>query len=162
MNKLKLFFAVFFTVLTLTNSKPSQAVVSLATGGTAIAGLAIMGGGVALTYVALKTCPSECAPVLLLPLFSGALGLIVLEGEQTVGFRPLNSVEATKIGLSQEEILSFHEELDQANMLLSDVSVEMSKITEPTAQDSANAWNSVKDLVSPATFSAMIKIASQN
>jgi hypothetical protein len=46
-------------------------------------------------------------------------------------------------------------------MLLADVSAEMSKLEKPTAEDSVNVWNQVEDMVSPATFATMKKIASQ-
>ncbi len=161
MNKIKVLFAILLTVVTLTHSKPSQAVVSVATGGAATVGLYMIGGGVLGTAYVGSTCSEIGCIVGIIPLAFAAIGLLVLEGEQEMEFQSINAQSAAKIGLTEEERLSFNEELDQANMLLEEVDAKMSQLKYASPQDSVNAWNSVKDLVSPATFSAMIKIASQ-
>lgn len=170
MNKIRIFFAVLLTFVTLTHSKPSQAAVGLFTGGSvAVVGLAVIGTGVVGGFIATEIMTDGCSElgclIGIIPFIAGAavaaIGVVILDGEQSIEFQALDKAAAAKLKLSEVERLSFNEELDQANMLLADVSAEMSKIAKPTAQDSVNAWNEVKDLVSPATFSAMQKIASQ-
>ncbi|MFL5783590.1 MAG: hypothetical protein ACJ76H_03200 [Bacteriovoracaceae bacterium] len=167
--KFKVLFAMLFIVGSLTHSKHSEAAVSLATGGTAVVGLAVMGTGAAAgiigTVIIGSTCSEMGCLAKLFPMAAGAgivaLGLIILDGEQTIEFKTLDKKSASALGVTETERESFNEELDQANMLLADVSVEMSKLENPTAEDSVHAWNQVKDLVSPATFATMQKIASQ-
>ncbi len=170
MNKIRVFFAVLLTFVTLTHSKPSQAAVGLFTGGSvAVVGLAVIGTGVVGGWIATEIMTDGCSDlgclIGIIPFIAGAavaaIGVVILDGDQTIEFQTLNKAAAARLKLSEVERQSFNEELDQANMLLADVSAEMSKIAKPTAQDSVNAWNDVKDLVSPATFSAMQKIASQ-
>lgn len=170
MNKIRIFLALILTVVSLTHSKPSKAAVGLFTGGsTAVVGLAVIGTGVVGGYVASAIVGRDCRElgclIVLVPVVAGlavaAVGVVILDGEQTIEFKELDKAAAAKLAISEEERTSFNAELDQANMLLADVASEMTKIEKPTAQDSVNAWTQVKDLVSPATFSAMQKIAAQ-
>ncbi len=170
MKNIRIFFAVLLTVVTLSHSKPSQAAVSIFTGGaTAILGLKVIAvgvvGGYATAAIAQSTCTSgDCFNGILGVLLGGAViavGVVILDGEQAVEFQELDKKKATLLGVSESERESFNSELDQVNMLLEEVTEKMTSLESPTAQDSADAWNNVKDLVSPLTFSAMQKIASQ-
>ena len=169
MKTIKTFIAVVLTVSTLSYSKPSQAVVSLATGGTALIGLSMMGvgvvGGVVATAIVGQGCRMEGCYVVLVPVVIGAgiaaIGLLILDGEQQIEFKALTKAEAAKLGITGSELAAYNEELDQANMLLSDVAEEMSKLEKPSAEDSINAWKQVKDLVSSETFTVMQKISAQ-
>ncbi len=170
MNKLRIFFAVLLTVVTLSHSKPSQAGVgALVATPVLIAGLVIGGAGLIGTTIGIAKCnkrPSDSAAwcglfVLLVGAPVMLIGLIVLDGEQEVQFRELDSQEASKLGISESDLAVYNSEVDQTNMLMADVKSELSRIKNPTAQDSKNAWSSVKDLVSPATYTIMQKIASQ-
>ncbi len=170
MNKLKAFIAVVLTFVTLTHSKPSQAAVgALVSTPVLIAGLVIGGAGLIGTAVSVSKCGDGggegqglCkafivligAPIIL-------IGLVLLDGEQEVGFRELSGIEATALDISRAELALYNSEIDQANMLIAEVQTELSKIAKPTAQDSQNAWSDVKELVSPATYGVMQKIASQ-
>lgn len=169
MNKLRIFIAILLTVVTLTHSKPSQAAVgAVVSTPVLIAGLAIAGTGVIGTAIyAAKCSPGEyqglCQLIFIMvgvPVI--ALGLVVLDGEQEVGFREISDSEAKELGITSEELRSFNDEIDQANMLINEVRSELSQIKDATAEDSRAAWNELKDLVSPATYAAMQKIASQN
>jgi hypothetical protein len=169
MKNIRILFAVLLTVVTLTHSKPSQAAVSIFTGGaTAIVGLKVIGVGVVggLTGMAVvgANCDGECLEPII-PFILGtlvvALGVVILDGEQQIEFQELNAKKASLLGVTKAERESFNSELDQVNMLLKEVAENMTSLEEPTAQDSVAAWNGVKDLVSPLTFSAMTKIASQ-
>lgn len=171
MKNIRMFTAVLLTFITLTHSRPSQAAVSIFTGGaTALVGLKVIAvgavGGIAGTYIGQATCGGrgECFNGLL-PFLLGAVtvavGVVILDGDQTIEFNSLSTRDAALLGVSKRERLSFNEELDQVNMLLEEVSAEMADIKDPTAELSVAAWHEVKDLVSPLTFSTMQKIASQ-
>lgn len=171
MNKLKTFIAVVLTVVTLSHSTFSEAAVGKLTHRQKLvtAGLAISGTGVAITIGGMAIVKATCVDLgclaVLFPIMAGGIvavaGLITLDGEQEMQFMALNQTDAARIGVSESERVSFNEEIDQANMMMTDVAVEMTKLSNPTAQDSLNAWNQVKDLVSPQTFAAMQKIVSQ-
>lgn len=168
MKKLKAFFAVLLTVATLSHSTPSQATVGIFTvTPVLIAGLAITGGGAIGTAISAGKCSTGEAQglcqalMIILGIPVLALGLIVLEGEQEIAFRELNSAEAEKIGVSSNDLEIYNSEIDQANMLMADVKTELSRMNKPTAKDASKVWNDVKELVSPATYSTMQKIATQ-
>ncbi|MFL5783592.1 MAG: hypothetical protein ACJ76H_03210 [Bacteriovoracaceae bacterium] len=170
MQKLKAFIAILLTVVTLTHSKPSQAAVGAAfSTPVLIAGLAIGGVGVVGSVIGLAKCNQQSGDsaawcgviVVLLGVPVVLIGLVVLDGEQQLSFRELNNNEAAKIGVSAQELAVYNSEIDQANMLLSNVKEDLSAINNPTEKDSINAWSSVRDLVSPETYSVMQKIASQ-
>ncbi|MFL5783591.1 MAG: hypothetical protein ACJ76H_03205 [Bacteriovoracaceae bacterium] len=168
MKQLKIFFAVLMTAVTLTHTKPSQAAVGAFVGTPVlIAGLAIGGAGIVTTIAGVASCkPGDSSGLcqgLIVLVFAPVvlLGLVVLEGEQKVEFRELSKEEANKLGISSNELAVYNSEVDQANMLVADVSAELSKIEKPTSEDSGVAWSKVKDLVSPETFATMQKIVSQ-
>lgn len=169
MNKLRIFIALVLTVVTLTHSKPSQATVgAIVSAPVLIAGIAIAGTGVIGTAIYASKCGNGdmneiCKLfIVMLGIPVIAVGLIVLDGEQDIAFSELSKTEAAKIGVSSSELAVYNSEVEQANMLMAEVKSELSKLEKPTAQDSRVAWNAVRDLVSPATYTVMQKIASQN
>lgn len=155
MKQLTIFFSLLLTLSAITHSRPAQAAVGTG-GGAVIAGLALAGGGL---YSIRKCNNLGCLDIGAMMMLAG---IIILEGEQEIGFRELSPDEATKLGVSASELETYNDEVDQANMLVSDVASELSEFENPSAQDSATIWNSVKDFVSPATYKVMQKIASQN
>jgi hypothetical protein len=171
-NKLKVFFAVLLTVATLTHIKPAKAAVGAFVGGpVVVAGLYIMGGAVVGTIGGLVACEvtndngdmaGACGVIpMILGTLAAGVGLLVLDGEQDYQFQELSPAHAKKIGVTPEELVVYNSEIDQANILMAEVKIELSKIEKPTAQDSVVAWSAVKDLVSSETFATMQKIASQ-
>lgn len=154
MNKLRVSCAVLLTVLSLTHSKPSQAVVGTG-GGAAIAGLALMGGG----YLYTRKCNDlGCLPLGTVMMLAG---LIILDGEQQVEFKSLNQEEAGRVGVTADELSSYNSELDQVNIVLAQVSAELSEIEKPDAKSAISFWNNYSDLIDPLTFAAIKKIAAQ-
>jgi hypothetical protein len=111
------------------------------------------------------TCSGLDCLATLIPLALGGLvalsGLITLDGEQKLQFIPLTKDDAIKIGATEEERQSFNSELDQANTLLTEVTDQITAMDNATVEDSARIWTEVRDLVSPATYSAMLKIVSR-
>jgi hypothetical protein len=171
MKNLSKFFVVLLTVAMVMQATSSEAAVGKIIGNkrVVVVGLAMTGSGVAIAAggaaIVNATCQDLGCLAVLFPLMGGAIvgaaGLITLDGEQEIAFTALDKASAAKLQISEAERTSFNEELDQANIILADVATEMSKMAKPTAQDSVNAWNQVKDLVSPLTFTAMQKIAAQ-
>lgn len=169
MQKLKAFIAVLLTVVTLSHSKPSQAAVgAFVSTPVLIAGLVIAGGSGVLTLSGMKKCGNSgessglCQGlILLLGLPFIALGVIVLDGEQGVAFKELSSAEASQLDIPASDLAVYNAEVDQANMLLADVKAELASKKKATAEDSVNAWENLKDTVSPETYATMQKIASQ-
>lgn len=171
MQKLRVFFAVLLTAVTLTHTTPSEAVVGkiMHSKKVVTAGLWITGSGVTIgvggTAIVSATCVDLGCLAVLFPMAVGGavalVGLVTLEGEQEIQFKALSKADAAKIGASESERLQFNSELDQANILFAEVSEQVASIKNATVEDSANIWEEVKDLVSPETFSTMQKIVSQ-
>ncbi len=169
MNKLKAFFAILLTVATLSHTKPTQAAVgAIVATPVLVAGLyitAVAAGGTIAGLISCKKSGDNSGLCKGLILLVGApvilLGLVVLDGEQDVEFRELNITEASKLGVSEDDLAVYNSEVDQANMLMADVKAELSQKKKATAEDSKVAWNAVKDMVSAETFSTMQKIVSQ-
>lgn len=170
MKSLRTFFALLLTVVTLTHSQPSRATVgALVSTPVLIAGLYITAVSGGTTIAGLISCKRSgddsglCRGLMLLfgiPVV--ALGLIVLDGEQGVEFRPLTDDQATRLNISESELAVYNSEVDQANMLIAEVKAELSQKKNPSEKDSLNAWNNVRDLVSPETYATMQKIVSQS
>ncbi len=171
MQKLKVLFVTLLAVLTLAHSTPSEAVVGKLTHRQKVVtvGLAMTGSGVAIAAGGFALVSATCVDMgclaVLFPLAIGGVigiaGLITLEGEQELQFTALDRVAAQRIGVSDAERVAFNEEIDQANILISDVSHQLSTIENLTVEDSASLWDSMRSFVSPETFSAMQKIVSQ-
>ncbi len=169
MNSLRIFIAVLLTVVTLSHSTPSEAVVGKITHRQKVvtAGLVMIGtgGAIAVGGVALVNASCEglgCLGVLI-PMMVGGIvagvGLITLEGEQVLEFQPISAEIASKLGISRSDREIFNDEVDQANMLMKDVSSALSE--KASVEESVTIWEEMKSFVSPATFSVMQKIVTQ-
>jgi hypothetical protein len=166
MKHLRLFLAVLLTVTTLTHSRPSQAGAGVLTGGVVLAGVAILGGGTAIVLNSGDGCDNDafgiCKAIMTIVLLpTVVIGMVLLDGEQLVEFKELSKTDAINLGVSSSDLEIYNSEVDQVNMLVSEVKAELSKLEKPGVEDSAVAWSSMKDLVSPATFATMQKIVSQ-
>lgn len=162
--------SVMMCVLALTmtlHSRPSHAAVGALVGAPAIVvtGLVTAGvGGAGL--IAVSACAPDCkegaVPVFFLGALLAGLGLIILEGEQKVEFKNLSESQAQKLKLTAAEMESFNAEIDKVNALTSFVTEEVVSQNIQNSEGAAELWKSVKDLVSPESFSAMIKVANQS
>lgn len=154
-------------VATLFSSRPSQAAIgaivaapAVVTGGLVIAGL---GAGTTLA-LAVTAGPNDLGAGILMMFFTLpalALGLLVLDGEQGISYSPVSLKDATRLGLSAEELNSFNQEIDQVNALASYVDSEVAQMKDATEDDAAEIWKDVKNEVRPETFSALVKITKQ-
>ena len=170
---MKILKALFLSLMIMTitlHSRPSQAAVgALAAAPAAVtAGLYIIGTGGAIGAAGLIVETAQDAGgwaafffVILIALPVAALGLIVLEGEQSMNFAPLDAQAAKTLGVTSSELSAYNTELDQLNALAEYVDMEVIKDGEPTANKAAAIWNDVKDAVSPQAFSALVKVNSQ-
>jgi hypothetical protein len=171
MKSLRIFFSTVLTVMMLAYTTPSQAVVGkiihhkkVVTVGLALtgSGVAIAAGGAAIVNA---TCVDLGCLAVLIPIFAGGVvsiaGLITLDGEQAMQFSSLTSAQGAKMGVSESERAIYNNELDQANLILSQVSEEVSALQDAQVSDSVRLWEEVKDLVSPETFGVMQKIVLQ-
>lgn len=169
MNKLRAFIAIALTIVTLSQTRPAQSAVgAVVATPVLIAGLAIAGTGVIGGGILAGQCKGDPASkslcqalVILIAAPVVLVGLVVLDGEQGIAFSELSEEEAARIGVAEAELAVFNAEVDQANMLLADVKAELSKKKTPSEKDSVVAWQRVKDMVSPETYSTMQKIVSQ-
>lgn len=89
------------------------------------------------------------------------VGAIILDGNQSLSFTELSEQDAAKLNLSSLELESFNAEVDQANALLAQAEAELSELSDPSLADSLSVWSTLKETVSPETFSVMQKITSQ-
>jgi hypothetical protein len=160
MNLFKSTLLAFFTVTILSTSGPAKAVVGLISGTVplAISGLVMGAGGLAATEIYAK---QQNVFLAMAGALTSAVGVILLDDGQNFHFHKVSQTEGNKIGLTSAEVASFNSEIDQVNALASHVGSELSGLTNPTVNDSVAIWASVKDAISPETFTAMQKISAQ-
>jgi hypothetical protein len=91
------------------------------------------------------------------------LGVIAMDGKpaQSVELQPLSAAEGLKLNLSEKEIASYNYELDSARNVLDQAASQFKELKNPTREDSARIWQSLKGSVSPETFTAMGHVLAQ-
>lgn len=171
MKKIKALVLTLTMTAILFSSKPSQAAIgsiiaapAMVTAGVVVAGGAV-GAQVAFTALDFLTSPSDVKGASLWALFLSVplagLGLLILEGEQTMQFAPLSKAEAQKLGVNSQERAAYNSELDQLNALAEYVDQEISKDGKADLDESVTLWNEVKTAVSPEAFSTLVKVNAQ-
>lgn len=85
----------------------------------------------------------------------GAIGLVILDGEQSLAFSEVDSSMKHLKGISSEEIAVYNAELDQLNAITAEITAE---VAADKKVDAESRWNEMSDLLSPATM----KIAGLN
>lgn len=162
MKHVRSFIFILMAFITLMSSKPSQAAVGAMVGSPVVvtAGILVAGGGVTAAVVDLTT-PGQWTGIF--ALFVGLplllLGVLILDGEQSLSFAPLSAEDAKKLGVTSSERKSFNAEIDQINALASHVDAEL---TEMKSEDPAVAgalWTEVKEMITPESFSALVKVS---
>jgi hypothetical protein len=83
------------------------------------------------------------------------VGLLLLDGEQTVAFSEVNSTMTHLKSVSADEIETYNAELDQLNAINEQISAE---VAADKNTDAKARWTDMSALVSPAT----LKIAGMN
>jgi hypothetical protein len=90
-----------------------------------------------------------------------AIGLVLLDGEQTMQYASLSIADAKKLSLSSYEHSAYNSEIDQLNNHASYVQEEVSRDGKATAEEAADVWGQVKDTVSVDAFNAFVKVNKQ-
>jgi hypothetical protein len=161
------------TITMLISSRPSHALIGAAFANTpvVIGGLVIAGAGAgvygAAYYVTTQSNDHRAIKIILMMLATVvsaaivAVGVVVLEDGNSISYVSLSPADAHKIGLSQSELQSYINDLEEINALTTHVSSELASISNPTIEESAAVWTSVKEAVSADTFSALVKVTAQ-
>lgn len=91
--------------------------------------------------------------------FGGAalfvLGIVVLEGEQTIGFKEVSQEMLHLEGVSTEDIVIYNSELDELNAIHREITQE---VADDSGVDVKARWQELGSYLSPAT----IDIAARN
>lgn len=149
------------TVVTLTASKPSHAIVGLVAAPGLVTAGAVMGvAGMVVTQAGAEGGFDGIGAIL----FGGVLtvvGIVVLDGEQGLAYGEVSPEQAHELGLTNKELLSFNAEIDQVNAIASHIDSELGAMKNPTVEDSAALWQSLKAAIAPETFSALQKVTVQ-
>ncbi|MBD65993.1 MAG: hypothetical protein CME62_12350 [Halobacteriovoraceae bacterium] len=166
MKNIKTLFLALIIATTFITPKKSEAAIGLATGTTplVIAGIAapLAVGGV--LELAEGTDDMRGMAFWIGAIVIGIpLGIILLDGEeeQAIEYTLMDEKMANKMGVTRDEMNSFNQEIDQANVLLEEVALETETLDNPTAEDVRGIWENYQDFVSPETFSVMEKIGAQ-
>lgn len=164
---MKAILVAILTFATLTFASPTRAAVGGLIGNPVViyVGLAITAPAAIHTAVIMAKPDSDLRDVvwwLFVTMPAGILGLAVLDGEegQSAQFNKLSAKNALELGISEAERLSYNSQLDEANMIASEVESVLAN-TEASAENAKQAWLSLKDNLAPETFSAMQKISQQ-
>lgn len=168
MSKLRSMMLVLLAFVTLSTSFPTQAGIgkltksrTTMTVGASIAATA----GVGTVLVRSASCDGfSCLGIAVwvaMGIAVTTIGLVILEEEGSLEFRALSAPDAKKLKITEEERLSFNAELDQINALADYVDLELEKLDSEDPYVAADIWNEVKDVLSPASFSALGKVSSQ-
>jgi hypothetical protein len=158
----------FALIATLVQSTPAKAAVgAIFAPGLVVVGLVMTVGGVATTPLILRcgghgACGGKADKALayvgLIGAITGFLGIVVLDGEQTLEFTEISFVEAKKKRITVAEMNSYNSEVDMINALSAHVDAELAKIDKPSKEDSALLWQSVSEELNPRTLSALKKL----
>lgn len=156
-----LFLSLFITIVPMQQSKAAVAgVVAIAgapavASGIALAGLGSAGLGLLLTIADGNCDGGACVVYFLL---GAVAGVVLLDDAGVVEFNHISLENAKKIGIKRSDVDIYNSELEEVNMVFSEVSSELTK--ESTPEDAKNLWSKYSDLVSPETFSVMQALAT--
>lgn len=159
MKTIRIFLAFLLTLTTLTMSRPSHAVVGLATGNpvVTILGAASLGGAGIYMAAGANDTIGESFVRAFFGLIVGAVGLTLLDGEQAYEFAEISSSEARSLGVSAEEREAFNLELDQVNAIAEAVATELPE--KASVEEAKALWAQYGEMLHPQALSATIKIS---
>lgn len=88
-------------------------------------------------------------------------GLIILDGEngQTASFQALTKEQAKEKHISEVEMISYNNEVDELNAISSEVEEKLSVQDDKSVQASAILWGTFVDQIEPDTIKALRKLA---
>lgn len=159
MKTTRIFLAFFLTLTTLTMSRPSHAVVGLATGNpvVTILGAAALGGTGIYLASGGNDDLGESFVRAFFGLMAAAVGLTLLDGEQAYEFAEISSADARAMGISPDERAAYNLELDQVNAIAEAVATDLPE--KSTVEEAKALWAHYGDALDPQALSATIKIS---
>ena len=125
----------------------------------ALSGLASPVVGVAISYATSEEDGCDAGACMVGLVLGGMLGLVLLEEKGKAEFSTLTKEDTQRLGLDPVSVAIFNTEVDEANILLSEVSSQMKKFS--TQEDAKKAWADLKEYVSPETIEVMEVISNQ-
>jgi hypothetical protein len=161
-----LFLLTFLIAMPIQQSKALVAAITTiwnptTAGYIAISGLASPIVGAVISYATSEEDGCEGGACVVGLVLGGMLGLVLLDEQGgNVEFSKLSDDQAQKLNISVNDQKVFNSELEEANLLLSEVASQMKK--DSTQEDARAAWNEYRDYLSPATFKVMKRITEQN
>ncbi len=90
----------------------------------------------------------------------GVLGLVILDEEGIPEFSQISYGEGIELGASEADIEIYNSEIEEANLILQEISVSIKK--QDTTDDVQEAWTQYESLVSPSTLKVMRAITVLN
>jgi hypothetical protein len=88
-----------------------------------------------------------------------AVGLLIMDAENTIQLVPLDAAAARKLNVTAAERQAYNAELHELSALSAFVAETVGP--QGTLEESVAVWSEVKDAVSPEAFSALAKVYSQ-
>lgn len=91
------------------------------------------------------------------------VGVIVMDGAegQTIAFQTVSLENAKALQLSDAEMNSYNNEIDEINNVKEMVGRDLAQLQKPGLGDSTKLWAKYSSSLSPESFSAVQKIAAQ-
>ncbi|MBD65994.1 MAG: hypothetical protein CME62_12355 [Halobacteriovoraceae bacterium] len=166
MKNMKALLLALMVATTLVVPKKSEAAVSLFTGNGILAlyGLgATVAGPVAFVGGVADVDSKFSLPLIWGGALSFVAGIIMLDGEQEqmMAFETLSPDKSNALGLTNIQSETFNAEIDQANIILEEVSFEVEQLDNRGYEDIRGLWNEYGEYLSPETFQAIEKISLQ-
>ncbi len=91
-------------------------------------------------------------------ILGGLIGVVILDEDGIPSLHKLNQIEAMKYSLSNEELLSFNNEIEEINILVEEVSNQINKNSD--FNEVSSTWSQYDGIISRASRSALSKIAN--
>ena len=158
-------FALSFTLIFAPVQKTEAAVGLIAAPAIiVVGGVVAAAGGIATIdgFVSGPLCTMgsfdgvlSCAFFAITGMVVATVGIIILDGEQSLAFSEVNSSMKHMKGVSAEDIATYNSELDQLNAINAEITAE---VAADKSVDAESRWVKMSDLLSPAT----LKIAGLN
>ncbi|EQC47755.1 hypothetical protein [Bacteriovorax sp. Seq25_V] len=150
------------TIMPIQNSRAAVAGIAAIAGapaasGIALAGLGSLGFGVLGTLSASTCDHGHCNIVLA---FFGVIGLVLLDSDTAnFEFVEIDHDKASEFGLSYEEVEIYNTEVEEVNIVFSEVKASLG--ADSTVEDARKLWEENKNLLSDETFKVLTVLASQ-
>tara|TARA_Y100000768_G_C23991353_1_gene693727 strand:+ start:11235 stop:11669 length:435 start_codon:yes stop_codon:yes gene_type:complete len=134
----------------------------------AAVGLIMKNKTVALTGLAtvpvsllLATNVSNLGWAISLLIIGPGLGIIILDEEnQEISFEPLEDHYLDELGLTQEEAVAYHENLDQLSLVANEIALNLP--ANSSVEDAKELWGEYGQFLNQEALSAAVKIINNS